>query len=1538
MRLPLTTIAAILLVALAAHAAVDVSLSGPQVTKTDGEQRLISTATFGNEVTSYTLVYDRTIRDDKPGEATSNWWGWSVGFIPIGMTQPSQVNWYWQAFINWTFDDESLHQRPAQVRVVRSGQDGVVEFAWDTPKVKASLFFALPTGSDKLLVFGQYEPKAPVKTSKLTLICYPTGFGAPHNRAITTALGTQENTGTKTLDPTKERWVLYEDVTPDRPGSGSAGLLIGTPDAFASITTPTGGYGLTTTATLKPEARRFALGLYDFPSLPDCQQTRDYFKRSADAEAAAIGQMAAAGITQPLPALPLEAGRKALIHAGQEKLFQRPAELWRPLKDVSFPWVGKQPGGPLKVALFVPRWQAWETMVLAGGTDLQVQHLYFDGSAGLSLPDYWPYAATTGIGSLPYGVAMQRAVQMAQDPAVDVFMVDRVTAAAMPSIARQEIIKQVQAGKGLLLVSSGDWPQELFQTKNDALAAQTLADLAWDEVPGFREGDRGRSGPLVQAYDYGKGHVIVLNVRTTSYGAIVPAHDEVDWRQGVMGTAMAVATRALQAAANRLPQVKLQIAYEAQGTLLVRPDPAPANGKAYLHMVNDQDEPVAADGLLDTWTPLVDGQIKARLPQPRNRAHVIFATIADAAGNTVAYGSAHVPPDPQFFPSVEAVQFAPLAKMPEGALTPQVALPQGGALTVNVQIRNAPAGATVRGAVDDAFGRVLAITGPVALQNGKATLALKLTRPVTVCHALRLTVWNQRNLLAEEQRRFTVALPYPYDDFTGLLWSYAGGDPVLRQTDRLCYEWGADMMDLCHMGGYAEAKAAREYQLAAESGLRVIPYVTRLAGTGNDKHERVPCLHDPEYLDRTNQGLVGSCTQAEPFSPAAYTLGDENYLFNGRNEVCHSPQTVAAFQKWLQAKYGTIAALNVAWAGWKPALQGQSGVPAQPAGTPPYATFADIKTPMLIEEAAKQEVSFAPWLDHKRFMSEAFAATHDLFRDTIRTVDTGAKVGYDGFLGFNWQSGYDFERLGQNLDLNQTYTSSWIQGELMRAFKRPDALTGKWGNSDADVESGWHAFPWHCLLDDDNSVWWWTSFGCDYIPFNPDLSQSLMGKWFFEALRETTSGPGRLLLHADRELSPVAVLHSQTDFHTTDILYEAGMRAPFAAGGQYLSEETAMLYGLRDAGYQYRHLTPALLTKENLDPAKCKACFMPYASCLSDEQIALLQDYVQRGGTLVADGRIGMLTGDGKLRADRPLDALFGVKSEGGLAAFKRDSASGKVAISGTIPGAAAPLQIEAFDTTLLEPGLRVTTGTALGQSGETPALIVNPVGSGRAVLLNMPLTAINTDRTRPGLQPLEQIVGAIVQSAGLQPPATITAADGQPPLCLNTVSYREGGLRYLAIMQDFRVRGLPEQSLHVKLPAPAYVYDVRTGKMLFKGLGQEWDVKLGRGYPLVYALLPYTVTALKPQAPATAQRGEEIAVKVAVQTSAPAGHHVVRLDVFAPGQTTPHRQYSQNLACPKGLGSATIPLARSDAPGQWRLVWRDVATGVTAEGKVEVK
>ncbi|MEN6641868.1 MAG: alpha-amylase family protein [Armatimonadia bacterium] len=1507
LRLMVMSVACLVVMAAGAWAVVDVSFPRAEVTQVDGETRTVQPVTLANEVGSYTLVYDYNVRPDKPGEATSKWWGWSSGFIPIGMTQPSNPNWYWQAFFNWYFDGEDLSKRPAVVRVVRGGGgDGVVEYAWDTPAVKASVYFAMTSGSDKLLMFGKYEPKVAVKESHLTFICYPATFEMPRNRAVTTALGTRKVGETVNVDLAREKWVLYEDTTPGRPGMGSAGLVIGTPEKIAKVSIPVGDYGITTRVDLKPEARDFALGLYDFPSVPDYETTRAYFRRGGDAEAAALGKMAAAGIEQPLPPLTMEAARLASIQAGQKKLYERPSERWTPVKDGAAPWVAAAPGGPVKVALYVPRWRAWETMLLAGSVPLEVQSLYFDGEGALANADYWPYAGTTGIGAIPHGVGMQQAVKMAQDQANEVLVVAGVNGAAIPSLARQEIAKAVGGGKGLLLVGPdrvrAEWPAEMFKAKNADLAATALAGIDTSQTPGFREGDKGRMGALLEAFDYGKGRVVWLRINPTTYGCLIPRNGEMEGQEGVADQAMLVAARALQAAAGRLPAVQMKATASEAGVVTVETTGLPAGAQVLAMVRDDLDVPWAGH----LAVKMQGARGTANLPPfPRNRR--LFVEVRAVDGQERVIGNALTSLAPLATAAgFKEVTLSPLTGQPAEALTPKLDLAAGGVLTVTAQAERLTGPTRLWGKVYDAFYRVLGEGLVPVGKDGKARLELKLTRPVTVCHWVDLEligptkagdVVDAQPVYASERVRFTVPMAYPYDDFTGLLWSYAGGDPVLRRTDRACYDWGADMMDLCHMGGYDDAGARREYELSSQSGLRVIPYVTRIAGTGNDKHERVPCLHDPEYLQKTEAAITTTSRQAQAYSPAAYTLGDENYMFEGK-EVCLRAESVAEYRKWLQGKYGNIAALNAAWG---------SG----------YGGFGEVQ-PMLLEDAAKQQVSFAPWLDHKLFMSETFSNTHDIFRETIRNVDPQAKVGYDGFLGFNWQSGYDFERLGRNLDLNQVYTVNWIQGELMRAFKRPGSLTGKWGNSDADVEAGWHAFPWQCLLDDDNSAWWWTSWGCDYIPFNPDLSQNNFGKWFFEALRETSQGPGKLLLHAERELSPVGVLHSQTDFYATDVLGAMGMKEPFAAGGGYLNEETAIMQALRDGGLQYKTVTPGQLEAGALDVEQYKVLFLPYASCVSDATAVNLRRYVEAGGTLVADGRVGMMTGEGKVRAVRVLDEVFGVKGEAGMAGLQRKSEVGK-------------LGVEETSVTVLEPGLQVTTGKAVAMVGETPVVIHNLFGKGLAIMLNVTLAGIRDERTKEGHQELEGLLLGAVMSAGVDHAADGISADAGPPLCMNTVSWKDGDNRYVAFMRDFRVRGVPAQNVTAMVPE-RFVYDMRAGKQVGAGKTDTVRFKLDRGYPAVYALLPYRVAGVTATA---GKAGADLAVPVAVNVKAQggkAGYHVVRLEVYAPGAKAAHRQYSQNVGCEGGVGKALIPFAMSDEKGAWRLVWRDVATGVGGE------
>ncbi|MFO8081488.1 MAG: hypothetical protein R6V07_14460, partial [Armatimonadota bacterium] len=226
-----------------------------------------------------------------------------------------------------------------------------------------------------------------------------------------------------------------------------------------------------------------------------------------------------------------------------------------------------------------------------------------------------------------------------------------------------------------------------------------------------------------------------------------------------------------------------------------------------------------------------------------------------------------------------------------------------------------------------------------------------------------------------------------------------------------------------------------------------------------------------------------------------------------------------------------------------------------------------------------------------------------------------------------------------------------------------------------------------------------------------------------------------------------------------------------------------------------------------------------------------------------------------------------------------------------------------------------------------------NELGEGRAILLNASVEPYGGQRNDETASPVQQMLVAAVQSAGVEPPASVTRADGSRPLSVQTVQFGSGPVRYLAVQQDILVRGLGEQALQIAIDEPAVVYDLRAGERIAEGRVSEWQTTIDRGYPQVYALLPYEVTGVTGNVPNVASPGStvEVAAEVTVSAGRP-DTHVVRMDVFAPGSDEAHREYSQNILCERGEGAATIPFAFNDATGSWRIELTDVATGVSTE------
>ena len=1521
----LATVALILATTCSAWAAVNVQLQRPQIRETEESREVTQVATLSNVVAGYELSYHAFHSLDGT-QVLSDSWAWTQGYVPLGMTAPSKENWYYQGFFNWQFDDESLHLTPATARIVReSGPDGMIEYTWETANASVSIRFAMAQGSDKLLMFGSYEPKTPIERSFIKLSCYPSFFPEPRERAVTTALGTRRPGETITLDPEQERWVLYEDTSEGRPGSGPAGMIVGTPDAFSSVEIPVGAYGTVTTLELKPEAREFAIALYDFPTTPDYRQVREYFSRMGDLEAEALERIAQGDLDQPITGMPYDEARLEQVLAAGRELLDRPAEIWRPAAEpLEFPWASNLPGDPLDTVLFCRRWEAWETMELARRLEMDVSHLYWDTEDALSNSRSWPYAAATGIGAIPPGVAATQAAVLAERPDSDLFIIAGLRASGVPGVARAAIAQQVADGKGLLLVGPADWQAEWTREMElepaPDLVAQITSGFDVTGLAGLGPQGPGVSGDTVQAWRFGEGRVVLISINLGGFSSLMPRHYLSEDVLEAMDRWLGLYARAATVAAGRDQPATLAFGDLTPGGLPATIDGAPAGASLQVRVRDELGRNIA---LREVALPLQGGVIP--LPSlPSSRTCWADVMVVNAQGETVGTGSAYL--GSPGGPRIANVRINGASQTHELA-PPLVDLPEGGSITcvATVDSPRRLDGAEVVWEVRDTFGRLLATAGtPAPAGGGEVTANLDLARPVTVCHQVDATLRQADETLDFQRLHFTMTVPYPYDDFTALMWTTTGGSPLLQITDRLCYEWGTEMCDPANTLRADDLRAAREYALTARSGMRLVPYATRIFSETNQDGVRVPSLSDPEYLREWQEWLTIQGRQAAPYQPAAYTLGDENYLYRGPGEIGRHPAAMAEFRAWLSQRYPDIAALNNAW-------------------ETDYASFDAIE-PMVLEEAVArvedgEASSLAPWIEHKVFLDESFANTHNYFRDIIRAQDPDAKVGWDGILTYGWQSGYNFVDLTEQCDLNQTYISRWLQGRLMTDFKRPDALTGSWGNRVADVEAGWNAFPWACLMRGDNSTWWWTSWGVDYVPFNPDLSQSKFGEWFFRAVAET-AGPGKMIVHAERETSPIAVLYSKRNMFAGTAAAAMTQSQPWAGDTAFRLEHEAMVQALFDLGYHPRHISEAQLAA-GISPDDFRVLALPMATCLSEAEATAIRDYVAAGGTLIVDGRAGILTAEGAMHPERPLDEVLGVNAPAGPEAFAAASTTGEVAVEGTIPcaGGEMPLTLAAFGVRVLEPGLQATTGVALASAGEAPVLIANRLGDGVAITLNFMLQDYAAVRATDQPKPRLEILDAIVRGAGVQPLSEIALRDGGLPLATHQFAFSDGGARYLCVQQDILVPGLADQPARITLPEAAYVYDVRAGRQVGVGRVQEWDATLSRGEPLIYALLPYEVTGVTLQAPDAVERGAAAEVTAAVQGSANIrGYHAVRVDVFAPGSDAPHRQYSQTVDCDGGQGGITIPFALNDPAGAWRLVARDAASGATAEATLQVR
>jgi len=809
----------------------------------------------------------------------------------------------------------------------------------------------------------------------------------------------------------------------------------------------------------------------------------------------------------------------------------------------------------------------------------------------------------------------------------------------------------------------------------------------------------------------------------------------------------------------------------------------------------------------------------------------------------------------------------------------------------------------------DTYGRVTAETRldvPAVQPNvaQEVTFEVSGSQPRTIVQYLELELRKGDEVLDRKEKAFLISNLPPKDDIRVIGWS--DGYPSY-----LCYYMYAELAN-AGFDTYYGPQEMRFSEMPFLYNIRHIPYATWLVDrnrTGNrtkDEHVRQPCLTDPEYRKEL-AGVLTKCAEKEkPFSVTEFSLGDENRFVSGSCELCFSSTCVAAFHKFLASEYQTVEAMN-------------SEYGAQ------YKSFDEVQ-PVTLDEAMKNPGLQPLWVDFRRHMESTWAGIVTYGTEVIRKIVPEAKVGYEGSdTKINSYQGVDFYKLMKAMRLNNTYDYPFVPYALT-SFAQPRTLLGLgWygGYGTTRCPEFQRYVAWRYLFRGANSYWVFTAdpiIGSEIIAF--DLSIHDFFKPNVAEVSAVKNGIGKLLMMAKKADDGIAILYSASSVHVSTLTEN------LPAMNEVLNTLPSLF---EDTGHQFRLVSYEQVANGELKQGGYKALWMPYVQALSRKEAGEIEDFVREGGTVIADLRPGVRDEHGKpYESGGILDKVFGVK---------------QVTSVPTTTNCDVRINLEGWSKALKKTACDLSIDLGTGKThallaGEKPALIINRYGKGKAILLNFSLTTYAevvgaTVKVGNESGNIRELFNILMAQAGINEMVKI-----EPEISgVRLYRFEENGLVYLGVLQELpevpaayvagEAKPLIAKSAILKLNEKRHVYDVRQGK--YVGYTDLIKTAIEPSKGLLFAFLPYEVKVFKLNAPKRIGQGETLEYETAIDGVERPGLHVFHVELVSPkGENISY--YAENIVGENGKGHGSVLLALNEAVGKWKILAKDVATGMIAE------
>jgi len=589
---------------------------------------------------------------------------------------------------------------------------------------------------------------------------------------------------------------------------------------------------------------------------------------------------------------------------------------------------------------------------------------------------------------------------------------------------------------------------------------------------------------------------------------------------------------------------------------------------------------------------------------------------------------------------------------------------------------------------------------------------------------------------------------------------------------------------------------------------------------------------------------------------------------------------VIGFQDWLRNKYGTIETLNNAWGSQQ-------------------KSFETIDAPGIIPELTA-EGKYAAAIDKRAYLEDLFIRHMETAGRAVHSIDPRIGVGqgaasFDNIIPevLEYTDTFAPYLADVNIEIGRSMPHKWVGQTL-----------GVYGGKAVKVPAR-RQQAWHVLFTGGNFIWFWSASTGGLmgdLTVNPNRSGAML-----ETIKEMKSGIASCLLRAERQHDGIAILHSRASGHMDGVVKEMSTQA---------NSELAFQRLVEDLGMQYQYISSKQLEAGLLRQGKFKVLLLPYSQILSPKEVEEISQFVKGGGTVIADLRAATFSTGGQPFSRGPLDELFGVSRKDARARPVR----GTLTISGLVDTSCT------MDGFVADASIMAKTARFYGNVGDIPALLVNDVGKGKAILLNINLGAYDFLLNRNAIGSGRETFTKLFALAGVQSRFQVLSHN-KPVPGVELAVFKRGGAQFLtAEKRSFEFERYPFNA-EIVLDGKYYVTDLRTKKFL--GLVERIPVKLEGLGCYVWSLLPYKVEGIEVRAPKSVKRGDDMRIEIALRTSAPSAPHVVRVEVTSPTGGIPHEP--RLLDTNKGGIVCTLPIAFNEELGPWKIKVTDVSSGVSS-------